>query len=289
VIDQIGSPVPGGPVRRLVALAPDVTELAFAVGAGGLVVAVGEAADFPPAATRLPHVAPGDAEAIVALRPDLVLATTAGNDPRLIGRLRDLGIRVCTVDVTSFARLVAACRLAGEVVGQPARGERLAREVEERTARASERARTLPLERAIFVVWWDPLIVAAPGTFHDDMLRRSRLENLAPAAAGRYPRVDPELLLDARLAVIVAPDEPDLRAGFARLTASPFGARLAAGTPRVIWLPADLADRPGPRLPAALEALVTARVAGEAGSGIRDQGSGAGMAVATPRAQRRPR
>jgi len=246
-----------------VPLAPDVTELAFALGAGPLVAAVPAAADFPAEAAQLPHVSPTDTEAIVALAPDMVLATTAGNDPRVVRRLRELGIRVCTTDVTSFARLADACRLAGEVLGLPEQGERLAREVGERTSRATEEARALPLERALFVVWWDPLIVAAPGTFPDDMLGRARLVNLAPGSAGRYPRVDPELLLDPRLEVVVAPDEPDLREGFARITASPAGSRLAAGDLKVIWLPADLADRPGPRLPAALEALVSARTAGE--------------------------
>jgi len=261
VIDQIGEPVPPGPVHRVVPLAPDVTEIAFAVGAGGLIVAVPAAADFPPGVARLPRVAPNDAEAILALRPDLVFATTAGNDPRVVQRLRQLGTRVCSMDVTSFARLAGACRLAGEVLGLPAQGDRLAREVDGRSGRATERARALPLRNSLYVVWWEPLIVAAPGTFHDDLLRRAGLVNLAPASAGRYPRVDPELLLDPSLEVAVVPDERDLREGFARITGSAAGAALASGLVRVIWLPADLANRPGPRLPGALEALIAAREA----------------------------
>jgi len=261
VIDQLGDAVPGGPVRRVVPLAPDVTELAFAAGAGSLVAAVPVAADYPTEIARLPRVAPNDAEAIVALRPDVVLATTAGNDPRVVQRLRQLGTRVCSMDVTSFARLVEACRLAGDVLGYPAQGERLAREVDARSARATERARALPRRNALYVVWWEPLIVAAPGTFHDDMLHRAGLSNLAPASVGRYPRVNPELLLDPRLEVAVVPDERDLREGLARTAASAAGSRLVSGAVRVIWLPADLANRPGPRLPAALEALVAAREA----------------------------
>jgi cobalamin transport system substrate-binding protein len=273
VIDQIGNPVPLAPVRRLVPLAPDVTELAFAVGAGPLVVAVPPAADYPQAVTRLPRVSPSDTEAIVALAPDMVFATTAGNDPRVIGRLRELGIRVCTMNVTSLARLAEACRLAGEVLGLPSQGERLANEMAQRTSRATEEAGALPLEHALFAVWWNPLIVAGPGTFIDDVLLRARLVNLAPGSAGRFPRVDPELLLDPHLDVVVAPDEPDLREGFERILASPAGSRLAAGKVRVIWLPADLADRPGPRLPAALKALVTARIKnGRQGPGVRGPG-----------------
>ncbi len=258
-VDQTGATVPPGPVRRVVPLAPDVTELAFALGAGDLVVAAPTAADFPPEVQRLPRVAPADLEAIVALRPDLVLATTAGGDPRAVARLRELGVRVFTVDVTSFDRLAAACREVGRILGRRDQGARLAASVEARCARAAAAAASLPRRGALYVVWWEPLIVAAPGTFHDDLLRRAALANLAPAGAGRYPRADLELLLDPRLQVIVAADEPDLRAGFVRTEAAPAGARIARDEVRVIWLPADPASRPGPRLPLALEALVAAR------------------------------
>ncbi len=273
-VDQTGATVAPGPVRRVVPLAPDVTELAFALGAGNLVVAAPTAADFPPEVERLPRVAPADLESIVALRPDLVLATTAGGDPRAVARLRELGLRVFTVDVTSFDRLAEACREVGRILGRRAQGDRLAASVEARCARAGAAAAALPRRGALYVVWWEPLIVAAPGTFHDDLLRRAALANLAPAGAGRYPRADLELLLDPRLQVIVAADEPDLRAGFARTEAAPAGARIARGEVRVIWLPADPASRPGPRLPLALEALVAARERMEIqGTGHRAQGA----------------
>ena len=265
--------MPGGPARRIVALAPDVTELAFALGAGDLVVAAPAAADYPAPARGLRRVDPGDVEAIISLRPDLVLATTAGSDARVIERLRELGTRVCTVDVTSFDRLAEAGRLIGRVVGRAGPGERLATEVEARCELVRLRAASLPRRAALYVVWWEPLIVAAPGSFHDDLLRRAALDNIAPAGAGRYPRVDPELLLDRRLGVVVAPDEKDLREGLARTLLSAAGARLASGAVRVVWLPADAASRPGPRLPDALEALVAAREAAEKpGPGVSDPG-----------------
>jgi hypothetical protein len=91
------------------------------------------------------------------------------------------------------------------------------------------------------------------------MLHIAGLDNLAPAGAGRYPRVDPELLLDPRLSVVVAADEPDVRAGYDRLVKTAAGARLADGAVRLIWLPADPASRPGPRLVDAIDTLVAAR------------------------------
>jgi iron complex transport system substrate-binding protein len=261
IVDQVGNPVEIGAHRRVVALAPDVTELAFAVGAGSSIVAVPATADFPAAAKALPHIDPGDVEAVLARAPDLVLATTAGNDPRLVERLRQLRVPVCTVDVTSFARLVEAVRLVGEVTGRPADAAALATDLSRRVDAARSRAAGLAVLRGLYVVWWDPLIVAAPGTFPDDLLRAAGLRNAAPAAAGRYPRIDPEVLLDPSLDVVVAPDEPDVRATFETMRRRPVADRLRGGRMRLIWLPADLANRPGPRLVDALEHLVREREA----------------------------
>jgi iron complex transport system substrate-binding protein len=261
VLDQVGSPVDVRAPQRLVALAPDVTEVAYAVGAGDLVIAAPATADFPPAARRLPHVEPGDVESVLAAAPDLVLATTAGNDPRVIARLRQLHVAVCTLDVTSLARLTEAAVLVGELTGRQDQARALVAGLSARIDAASRRAAPLARRRALYVVWWEPLIVAAPGTFHDDLLRAAGLVNLAPAAAGRYPRVDPEILLDPALELVVAPDEPDVRATFDTLRARPVASRLRAGATRLLWVPADLANRPGPRLVDALEALVSAREA----------------------------
>ena len=261
LVDQVGNAVATGAPRRVVALAPDVTELAFAIGAGPSLVATSRTADFPPAAAALPRISPDDVEAVVAHAPDLVLATTAGNDPRVVDRLRGLGVPVCTFDVTSLARLVDAVSLAGRVLGREREAKRLADELAARIAAAGRRAAMLERRPALYVVWWEPLIVAAPGTFHDDLLRRAGLDSAAPRVAGRYPRVDPEVLLDPRLAIVVAPDEPDVRATFAAVSARPVAGRLRSGDTRVIWLPANAVSRPGPRLVDALELLVAAREA----------------------------
>ncbi|MFZ5786495.1 MAG: ABC transporter substrate-binding protein [Acidobacteriota bacterium] len=261
LVDQVGHPVQAGPVTRLVALAPDVVELAFALGAGERLVGVAGTADFPVAARSLPRVTVGDVDSIMARRPDLVLATTAGNDPRVIERLRASGVRTFTADVTSCERLAEVLRLLGEVLGARRRGDELADDVLGRCAAAARRAADLPGQGALWVVWWEPPIVAAPNTFHHDLLHRAALTNLAPEGAGRYPRVNPEVFLDPGLRFVVSPDEPDVRAGWERFATSAAGTRLAAGDVQVLWLPADPASRPGPRMPEALEALVAAREA----------------------------
>jgi cobalamin transport system substrate-binding protein len=260
-VDQLGRPVGRTEARRIVALAPDVVELVCALGAADRLVAVSRAADFPPAVRAIRHVREDDPEAIVALRPDLVVATTAGNDERVIDRIRATGTPVFVTDVTSFERLAEAAVGLGAIIHASAQGRRLGAEIDARYERAAARAARLPRRRALYVVWWDPLIVAAPGTFPNDLLLKAGLANLTPAHGGHYPRVPPETLLDPRLEAIVSPDEPDTRTGFEQVLRSPAGTRLAAGLIRLYWLPADLADRPGPRLPDALERLVVEREA----------------------------
>jgi len=251
VVDQVGHSVAAPAGDRVVTLAPDVTELVWALGAGNRLAAVPETADYPPQVLGLPRVNPGDVESILGHRPDLVVASTAGNDPRVVDRLRNLGVPAFTADVTSFVRLREAAELLGNILGTPEAG----RELGERLGRATDQA-TLPVKEtrpgALFVVWWHPLIVAAPGTVHHDLLYRSGLENLAPGGAGRYPRLQPEVLLDRRLQVIVTPDEPENLAALSEIRTSPLGRHMAAGRVTIIPAPADEVSRPGPRLPQAL-------------------------------------
>lgn len=261
--DQVGNVVPVGSSQRVVALAPDVTEIVFALDAADRLVAVAGTADFPVAASRLPHVDSTNVEAILAYHPDLVLATTAGNDPRTVSRLSSLGIRTCTVDPTSLERIVEGFRLIAEVLGIPDRGGELADSFGRRIHAARSRARALTPKGGLYIVWWQPLIAAGPGTFHHDLLAAAGIVNLAPGGAGRYPRLNPELLLDHRLEVVVAPDDEDSRTGFTRVAAAPVGRRLGSGRVALLWLPADPASRPGPRLADALEELVEKRLAGE--------------------------
>jgi iron complex transport system substrate-binding protein len=250
----------------VVALAPDVTEMVFALGCGHRVVAVAPTADHPPQVRTVPTVNPDDVESILAHRPDLVIATTAGNNPRVVERLRHLEIPVFTVDVTSFQRLQEAVVLLGDVLNVPPQARELSLRLARETDAASRSSRD-PAVGALYVVWWEPLMVAAPGTVHHDLLRRSGLSNLAPGGAGRYPRLQPEILLDRRLLVVVTVDETDVTAGLERLSRTPPGRRLASGEIRLVALPADEASRPGPRLPQALHRLSSALAMQPAASG----------------------
>ena len=127
---------------RLLSLAPGLTEIAYAAGAGALLVGTVEYSDYPEAARTLPRVGDAwrvDLERVLALRPDVVLAWATGTPVATIAQLRRLGLHVVEVPTQSLADVPAALRQLGRVAGTEASAETAARTFEARVARQRER------------------------------------------------------------------------------------------------------------------------------------------------------
>src|SRR5512147_464430 len=108
------------PAQRIVSLAPHLTELLFAAGAGDRVVGVGAFADYPEAARRLPQVGDSamlDLERIVALKPDLLVVWRDGNSPQQLQRLATLGIPVYASEMGALADIAQTLRRLGRLAG----------------------------------------------------------------------------------------------------------------------------------------------------------------------------
>ena len=106
------------PAERIVTLAPSLTELAFAAGAGGKLVAVSAYSDFPAAAQTLPQVADAagvSLEGLLAIKPDLVIAWKSGNRAADIERVAALGIPVFVLEVSRLADVSKAIRVIGKL------------------------------------------------------------------------------------------------------------------------------------------------------------------------------
>jgi iron complex transport system substrate-binding protein len=123
---------------RLISLAPSLTEIAYAAGAGTLLVGAVEFSDYPAAAQAVPRVGDAwrvDPEAVLALRPDAVLVWPTGTPDTTIARLRALGLNVVEVPTQSLADVPRALRQVGRLAGTVAVAERAARDFEARVAR----------------------------------------------------------------------------------------------------------------------------------------------------------
>lgn len=131
VASTLAGAQPPVPARRIVSLAPNLTELAFAAGAGARLVGADSYSDYPTAARAVPRI--GDAfqvdyEKVLALRPDLVLVWDTGTPEPTIERLRRLGLRVERVTVSNLDGIATALRRIGDLAGTSPVAERAARE-----------------------------------------------------------------------------------------------------------------------------------------------------------------
>jgi len=258
--EWLGPPAPPAP-RRVVSLAPSLTDTVVAMGLAGRLVGVTRHDDAPEVAAvaRVGGFLDPSAEAVVALRPDLLLWMTDAGAYAAVRRIASLGVPVRALPVESLADALRAARLVGAALGEPEAGERLAARMEEALAAARTRTDGRRRVRVLFVVGREPLVVAGPGSYPDELLRALGAENAV--AEGRpwshFPleravALDPELVIDA------AANEPP--STVRRLDAIPAVRRGAARR-----LANDDTLRPGPRLLRALPELEAAlRAASEA-------------------------
>jgi iron complex transport system substrate-binding protein len=149
------------PARRIVALAPHLTELVYAAGAGNQLVAVGKYSDFPPAALAKPVISDSFAvnyEALAQLRPDLILVWGSGAPERMRAKLRTLGIPVYEIEIRNVAGLADTLRSIGRLAGTEGVAQARAQALtNDWTALKASYAGRRPV-RVFFQLWDAPLM-----------------------------------------------------------------------------------------------------------------------------------
>lgn len=231
---------------RVVTLAPNVTEMVYAIGAGNLVVGTDDVSDTPAAAARVPKVGAGiqpNIEKIVALHPDLVIAVAAGLHPSLPRALEAQHIPLLVVKTERLKDVPAAMLQIGTALhrnAQPA----VASMQRALTAQRRSRAKA---PRVMFAVWTDPLYVAGRDTFTNDLYSMCGATN-AVAVTG-WPQYSLESLIAAPPDLLLYPSRSVTRAQVDALLAR------AGVTPQVAVIDENVFTRPGPRVPQAAAAL----------------------------------
>jgi iron complex transport system substrate-binding protein len=248
--------------RRIVSLAPNLTEMLFALGLGERVAGITDYCDWPPevaAKPRIGGVINPSLETIVALAADLVFATADGNRPEDVNRLAALGVAVYTIDTRSVGDVLGSLVTIGELTGRADKAREIASGLDRR--REAVRARVARLAPVTVFVAIDraPLISAGDGTFVGELLTLAGGRNIAGASPVKYPVFsleqlladDPEVILDAADPGPVT--APEL---LARWRALPGTAALRAmRTGRMISVGQGSFFRPGPRIIDSLEKL----------------------------------
>jgi iron complex transport system substrate-binding protein len=255
------------PPRRLVSLAPNNTELLFALGLGPALVGVTTLCNYPEAARQVGKVADYtsmDTEKIVALKPDLVVAAR-GNDLEGLKSLGDLGIPVFALDLQSMSQVLEAIGRLGRLTGTEARAAVLQDSLNRRLETVRAVVASVPERpRVIWTYWGDPIFTAGAGTIIDDLLVLAGGENLGSRAFGRWPQVGLETLVGWAPEVLITtymasePNAETLASELENLrTLAGWNNLPAVRDGRVHYLDPDLMTRPGPRLVEALEQVVS--------------------------------
>ena len=249
------------PPRRVVSLAPSLTEIVFLLGREGSLAGVTRFCNFPPAAKALPNVggvSDPDVERIVALSPDLVLCTTDGNPREKVRALEEMGIPCFAVAPQNLGAIFTAIERVGALLGDTDRGIAEAAALRRRAqrVRAATRGTDGPSPGVLFVVSTAPVIAAGSGTFMDELVRLAGGRNVAARLAGRYPRLSVEDLVAARPDMVIV-------AGMTGVERFPREVTRWKEVPAfrddaVVTLDGDLVTRPGPRMVSALERISAA-------------------------------
>lgn len=205
--DQLGQRVVVPyPPRRIVSLVPSQTELLFDLGLGERVVGVTKFCLHPTKARQQATIIGGtksfDFEQIAALKPDLIIGNKEENYQEGIDQLA-AHYPVWLSDISNLADALRMIRQVGVLVGAKTRANQLAANIEHTFAQPS------PLQEpvsAAYFIWRKPYMVAAAGTFIDDMLARAGLANVF-APQQRYPEVTAEQLAAAAPRVILLSSE----------------------------------------------------------------------------------
>ncbi len=198
--------------QRVITLAPSLGELVADLLGGELerLIAVSEHSDYPPALKRKSSIGPYhqfNLEKVLALKPDLVLATTDGNPRDPVIHLRELGVPVITVQTGSFQEVQESMRLVGLALGVSSLGDQMAKQLEvgiqnirKKSQKKSKQHSSL---RVMLQVGDDPLVVVGSGSFLSSALEVTGAQNIYEKAQVRYPKPSLEDVIQKNPDVIV--------------------------------------------------------------------------------------
>ncbi|MFN2501772.1 MAG: ABC transporter substrate-binding protein [Pyrinomonadaceae bacterium] len=254
VRDDLGRPVKvPARIERAVSLAPNLTENVFAVGAGDRLVGVTTFCDYPEEARSIRKI--GDTmnpnlEAIIALKPDVVLVSTASQIETFSRTLADNGIAVYVTDPNSLEGVMQNLRQLGELFGTSDKAEILASDLQTRVDAVFNKTGGRAPVRVFVQISNEPLFTIGKQSFLTDFLRKAGAESVTAGVEMGYPKLSKETAAALNPDVIILSESPDNTEPNTVFRNSP-----AVKSGRVTRINADLLSRPGPRLVDALEQI----------------------------------
>ena len=247
------------PVRRVVSLAPSMTESMYALGMDDLLVGDTDYCDYPPAAAKKHKVGGAinpSMEEIAALKPDVVLVTKGLNRLDTVQALERLGIATYATDPHTVDEIRSSVRKLAEVLGNSAAGETLDHELEQQEKSLRERLQNSQPKRVLFVVWTDPLISIGKQTFLADALTHAGAVSVVESSQD-WPQMSLEEMvhLQPEYLVFASGHSEAVSRDVEALARRPGWDLLEAVKKRHFAVISDAVNRPAPRLFGAVEEL----------------------------------
>jgi iron complex transport system substrate-binding protein len=244
--------------KRIVSLAPAVTEILYTIGAGDRVVGVTKYCLHPEEARLKPKVGgftDHNLEAIVLLEPDLVVLTPNSGSKMTSEKLNQLGIQTLVVPLYGLEELTDSFQILGEATGLDARAGSARADLERAIHSIKENNRENEGRNVAFVNWHSPLILPTAGTLEGDLIELVGGSNIVEKWKGRYLKLSIELLIERDPDVIIDAsiyehDIPrDEKITYALHFWNDYGNLNAVANKQVFLLITDLHAVPGPRTP----------------------------------------
>jgi iron complex transport system substrate-binding protein len=258
--DEVGREVTlSFPPQKIVSLAPNITEILFSLGLDEEIVGVSIHCNFPEKAknkVRVGSYISLDFEKIISLKPDLIIATGAGNTRDMVDRLLKLGFQTYVIYPKNFEGILKSIDHIGQIVNRDREARAIIEGMKKRSQKVIELTKDLPRPKVFIQIGEAPIVTVGKGSFADDLIRIAGGENIAGEEKEVYPRFGMEEILKRSPEVIVISsmnpkgDYQKILQEWNRWKTIP-----AVKNGRIYLIDSDLLDRPSPRIIDGLEEL----------------------------------
>jgi iron complex transport system substrate-binding protein len=247
------------PPKKIVSLAPNITEILFSLGLDREIVGVSIHCNFPEkvqSKVRVGSYISLDFEKIVSLKPDLIIATGAGNTRDMVERLERLGFPTYVIFPRNVEDVIRSVGHLGQLVGREKEGVEIIQEMKRRRERVVERTLGLPRPRVFLQIGEAPVVTVGKNSFADDLIRLAGGDNVAGNEKEMYPRFGMEEILKRSPEVILI-SSMNPRGNYQKALQewSRWKTIPAVKNGRIHLIDSDLIDRPSPRIIEGLEEM----------------------------------
>jgi iron complex transport system substrate-binding protein len=237
--------------QRIISLAPNITEILFALQLGERVVGVTTYCDYPPEAQTKPKI--GDTihpslERVLGLKPDLVIASRVSQLEAFAHRLQEAGIPLYVVDTRSLTDVPRSLRRLGSLLGRAGQGEAVAQRMEQRMEQIQRRVQGLTTPKVLLVIQREPLMVPGTKSYLADLIRRAGGTLIGPEDAREGVTYSLESVIAQRPEIILWPGGESSSHRLEEINWPNLAETPAMRSRSVYSMDANLIMRPGPRL-----------------------------------------